>query len=346
MASALTITIDTELDNEWTPGAPRTDGNLERLPEIQERLRALGARPTFLVSYGAVTSAKGERIVSELGRSGECEIGAHLHPWETPPLTPREKGRCARHEFPHRLESPVLRQKLGCLTEAIAWTIGRQPVSYRAGRWGMDGRGIALLEEFGYLVDTSVSPLICWHAGNCPGSDRDGPCFRRAPVHPYFPGRCDIAQSGETSMLEVPVSIRLNRGAGALHALYSGLPSRHLIARGLRRCGIVKPVWMRPTYSSSTQMIWLARTLLGEGVPVLNMMFHSSELAVGTSPYVCSQRGLARMWERIETTVRHLLHEMRVVPLTLSEFRAHWVGQQSREAARRSSGAGARRPAC
>ena len=346
MTPALTITIDTELDNEWLPGAAAGDTNLERLPEVHARLTALGARPTYLVTYGALNSSVGAKLLGEVARAGACEIGAHLHPWETPPLDGREGGPLASHTFPSELEPDVLQAKLARLTEVLAQATGRQPLSYRAGRWGMDGQGIALLQEAGYLVDTSVSPLICWHAGRCGDHGRGRPCFKRAPVFPYFPDVRDITRPGGSSVLEVPVSLRLNRNARALRAVYSALHPRHPVLRALRASGIVRPVWMRPTYLTAPQMIWLARTLLSEGLPVVNMMFHSSELTVGTSPYVSSERALGRMWQRIEQTLLYLLREERLTPLTLSEFRAHWADRGSELATGTAQALPAGRPVC
>ena len=43
--------------------------------------------------------------------------------------------------------------------------------------------------------------------------------------------------------------------------------------------------WLRPSYSSADEMIALARQLTARGVPLLNLLFHSSEAIVGGSPY-------------------------------------------------------------
>jgi len=342
MTGAFIITIDTEMDNEWAPGLPAGDSNLATLPDVHGRLRALGVRPTYLFSYGAIGSPSGKHFAEAVARSSEGEIGAHLHPWETPPFSADEVSGGARHAFPSELEPAVLRAKLAVLTEAIGSAIGRPPLSYRAGRWGIDGRGISLLEELGYQVDSSVSPLIDWRGAD----SRFGPCFRSVPRFPYFPDPSDVCRPGESTVLEVPVSIRLNRSAGAWHSLYLGLSRRHILLRGLSKCGVLKPIWLRPTYSSSDQMLWLARRMLAEGAPVLNMMFHSSELSIGTSPYVQSECELARTWVRIDRTIECLLGEMALEPLTLSEFGQTWLAQNGGRVTPQTSSARARRRSC
>ena len=67
----------------------------------------------------------------------------------------------------------------------------------------------------------------------------------------------------------------------------------------LRKLGIARVNWLRPSYSSLDEMCALARRLVDDGVPVLNMLFHSSEAIVGGSPYNRTQGELDSFFDRL-----------------------------------------------
>ncbi len=82
----LVVTIDVEEDN-W--GIHRTDLTVENVREIN-RLQVLFDRyevkPTYLLSYPVASCHWAVDILAKIFAEGRCEIGAHLHPWNTPPL--------------------------------------------------------------------------------------------------------------------------------------------------------------------------------------------------------------------------------------------------------------------
>jgi hypothetical protein len=81
------ITIDTEED-DW--GEYRTSGfsveNIGQIPRLQELFDRYGAVPTYLVTYPVVTSDSARAIFLDILARHRCEIGAHCHPWNSPPF--------------------------------------------------------------------------------------------------------------------------------------------------------------------------------------------------------------------------------------------------------------------
>jgi hypothetical protein len=68
----------------------------------------------------------------------------------------------------------------------------------------------------------------------------------------------------------------------------------------------------------------LARTVARQRVPVLNLLFHSSEAIVGGSPYNRTQAELDAFRERLEDFLTYAAEELHAKPLTFTEFRAEY----------------------
>ena len=83
----LVITVDTEEDN-WGDYRPTgwTLENIARLPALQRLFDDFNAQPTYLITYPVATDENAAAILGELLQAGTCEIGAHCHPWNTPPF--------------------------------------------------------------------------------------------------------------------------------------------------------------------------------------------------------------------------------------------------------------------
>ena len=70
-----------------------------------------------------------------------------------------------QRDYPPDVEAAKLRD----LTELFSRTFGRSPTSFRAGRFGIGPHSIPILEELGYLVESSVTPHMDWAANGAPG---------------------------------------------------------------------------------------------------------------------------------------------------------------------------------
>jgi hypothetical protein len=313
IAPALLVGIDTEADDQWTlEGRRRLEvRNAERLPALQALFETFGVRPTYLLTHEMATRPESASILRDLARSGRCEIGTHLHPWSSPPFRPEDLDG---HTYPHNLPSELLARQLRELTQAIESEIGVRPTTYRAGRNGFDGRSLRVLEELGYTVDTSVDPLFN-------ETRKGGRVFAGAPVLPYFPDYDDVRRRGASSVLEVPISSATDPALPkALEAAYTRLPP--LPYRGwLKRLGL-RAVWLRPSYTPLEAMKSFASKLVAGGAPCLNVIFHSSEVLPGGSPYNRDEAGVARFLDELRGFLEHATQRLGARGCTFSEFRA------------------------
>jgi len=72
-------------------------------------------------------------------------------------------------------------------------------------------------------------------------------------------------------------------------------------------------------------MTRLARRIAADGVPVLNVLFHSSEAIVGGSPYNRTDHELAAFLDRLERFLLFAVSELGATPVTFAEFRARYL---------------------
>jgi hypothetical protein len=315
----LLVGIDTESDNQWDLKARQqpTYENLYALPRLHDLFSRCRVRPTYLVTYPVARDPRSVDVLTSLRDRGDCEIGAHHHVWETPPCVPDD---IARHGYALALPRDRFARQVAALTEAIHQSFGARPLSYRSGRFGFSAAHVTDLEQMGYRIESSVTPLFYErHKG--------GPDFVEAPLHPYFLAYDDPCAAGTSNLLELPVSAALDRRwPRVLQRWYGRAPRPYTTRRLLRKLGIAQVVWLRPSYSSLDQMRALARRLKSEGVPLLNVLFHSSEAIAGGSPYNRTEPELEQFLARLEQFLRFAVDDLGAIPVTFSEFRALFCG--------------------
>ncbi len=278
----LLVTIDTEPDDEWACKPTLTTENVRELPRLQEIFDRHGVRPTYFVSYAVARDLEATEILAAIRSEGKCEIGSHLHPWNTPPYFKISGEARQSHAYLYRYPEEVQRGKFETLHGQLAKAFGFEPRSHRAGRYGLDGYGVRLLKEFGYSVDSSVPPMINWCHGQA--ADEAGPDFRRAPLGSYELSDDDPSTPGHGGVIEVPVSVGYTRAMPRCMVNWLKVQRpENLAVRALGKlCGIRKR-WFRPFPHVPLEEARLAgQWLLNRGTGFLNMMFHSSELIPNT----------------------------------------------------------------
>ncbi|VAW97973.1 glycosyl transferase, group 1 [hydrothermal vent metagenome] len=303
MSVKVFITIDTEEDS-W--GQYTTSGsvdNIERLPALQALFNKYGAIPTYLVNYPVATTTSSIKILSSFLEKGECEIGTHCHPWNTPPYT-EELGR--RNSMMCNLPYELLFEKMSNLREVTESNFGVPPVSFRAGRWGFNDDVARCLTTLGYKIDTSISPFIDWTRSL-------GPNFRHASTHPYYFSPENIFESkGDGPLLEIPPTIGFYqsnfRFCEALqHSLKKPVVSHLGLLGILDRLKLLNFHWLSPELSNSHEMITLAERFVKSGHQFLNMSFHSTSMLPGKSPFVQDENDLHTFLNRIETFLQYAI---------------------------------------
>jgi hypothetical protein len=317
----LLVGIDTEGDNQWDAAARANQRfeNLYALPRLHALFARHGVRPTYVITYPVAKDERSAAVLRDLQAGGDCEIGAHHHAWETPPCTADD---IRRHPYAASLPLQQFEDQLASLTDAIEEAVGRRPVSYRSGRFGFSAAHVAALERYGYEIESSVAPLFY-------EAHKQGPDFVEAPLTPYYLAYDSATKPGTSDLLEIPVSAALNRNLPkSLQYLYARAPKPYTTKRVLRKLGVARVRWLRPSYSSLDDMIALARDLAEAKEPVLNLLFHSSEAIVGGSPYNKTEAELAAFCDRLERFFEFAIGTLEAEPATFREFK-HAFDHQS-----------------
>ncbi|MFO7300865.1 MAG: hypothetical protein DIU54_000465 [Acidobacteriota bacterium] len=310
---ALLVAIDTEGDNQWSAEARRhqTFRNTRELERLHDFFARHGVRPTYVVTYPVVRDPESAAVLRRLLARGDCEIGAHHHAWETPPFEPEDVDR---HPYASWLSDDRFDAQLDSLTAAIADAVGTAPVSYRSGRFGFCARHVAPLERHGYRIDSSVTPLFY-------EAHKGGPDFVDAPAHPYYLAYDSATTPGSSRVLELPVSAALDRTVPrAIERLYGRAPWPYHTRRLLRLARIATVRSLRPTFMTADAMMGLSRQLVRRGVPILNLLFHSSEVIPGGSPYNRTDDEVAAFFDRLGGYLTRAMSELNAEPLTFVEY--------------------------
>lgn len=286
-AARLLVTIDTECDKSpnWKVSSPVTHRNItEALPAVLQPLfERYGVRPTYLLSPEVLTHPESVRTLKSFR---DTELTTHLHgDFLTPQAKRHDMAGADTDDMQWEYGADLERAKMETLTELFRQQVGYQPLSFRAGRFGAGPHTGKILQDLGYLVDSSVTPHVTW-------TSRKGekyPDYRGYPEMPYYLGpEGDIARPGAGGLLEVPVTV--------------------LAPGALGQAG--GPVWFRPWYSDTETLLRAMDAVLDEP-PVdgihrpLMMMFHSVEVLAGASPYPQTEADVERYLGMLEAVFRH-----------------------------------------
>ncbi|NJD62440.1 MAG: hypothetical protein FIA93_06935 [Deltaproteobacteria bacterium] len=290
----LVITIDTEEDNWSDYDAAPALSNIPRLLKLQELFDAYKAKPTYLVSYPVAADAGSSSLLRTIMEDGRCEIGAHLHPWNTPPF---EEKRCVENTMLFRLDPELQYRKMVSLHAKIRENFGVEPVSFRTGRWGFDLTVARNIHRLGYKVDTSVSPYLNWETYHGPDFSGWTPEPREIPI--------GNGAAPDKSLLEVPATIGyLQSNQELCDTVYNAISAsrlRHFRLRGvLDRLNLLNKVWLSPEPDTSEKMIRLAATFGKMDFPVLNLFFHSPSLKHGLTHFTKTVEEEKELFDRVE----------------------------------------------
>lgn len=279
----LIITIDTEEDN-WGSYSPTEYSleNIEKIPILQNLFDKFNIKPTYLITYPVATDDRSISILQGILREGKCEIGTHCHPWNTPPF--KEESN-ERNSMLCNLSADLQFGKLTVLHKAIMENFGIQPITFRAGRWGYNMEVAKNLSRLGYKIDTSITPYTDW-------ANYQGPDFSNISPRPFkFSVENIFNGSSNGQMIEVPATIGFTQQNFELCSYILRIFSKRPIARLkivgiLNKLNLLNKVWLSPENSDSKNMIKLTKCMLEKGYNLLNMIFHSSTLKAGLTPFV------------------------------------------------------------
>ncbi len=316
------VSLDTEEDNWNRSRTDVTVKNIRELPRLARLFDGLGVRPTYFTTYQVAIDPGAAAVLRDVGAESRGEIGAHLHPWNTPPLT---EQFLPRNSMTKNLPVDLQLAKIRTLTTTLHGAFGRKPLAFRTGRYGVGPDTIAALAACGYGVDSSVSPFISLEAVD------DGPTFVGAPVRAYrlAPHR-DVrerAVNGEGRIVEMPLSYGFNRGPfpvwDRVRRTLEASPWRWLRLPGLAsRLGLGRRLSLSPEVHSAPDMLTLSARLLEHGVRQLHMSWHTPSLTPGLSPFATTAADVDRLYGTIEAYLDGLAGLTSFVFATVSEAAA------------------------
>ncbi|MEA2416687.1 MAG: hypothetical protein QOI58_3344 [Thermoanaerobaculia bacterium] len=318
MTPSIVFTVDTEPDDQWAPPLPDgtlppfTFANTRGLGALRDFFRERNAPVTWMTSYSVARDPESARLLRDCAHDGD-EIAGHLHGWETPPYA--EFDRVARPfigEYPADIRMAKHRSLLAAHEDAF----DARPVSYRAGRWGVDALELEHLAELGYTIDSSIPPGIDFRDRF--GLRQPGPDFRPHLAAAPRPHRIG-------TLWEVPASIALVGFLGgaieiarvaARRNAHSELP--RALSSVLAATRAQELIWVRPLKHPRAKLVRATHALLRRGAPIINVMFHSSEAFAGTSPLSRRQEDVERLYGDLDAILA-AARSHRAVACTLRE---------------------------
>ncbi len=277
------ITVDTEGDNlwSWKKGESISTNNAKYIPRFQELCCKYNFKPVYLTNYEMLCDENYVDMVRTWQEQGLCEVGLHLHAWNTPPIHELEDIYGGN---PYLIEYPevVMRAKFKTLYDIFVDKIGSKPYSHRSGRWAMNDKYFEILREFEVKVDCSHTPHISWETSmgaKIGGSDYTNASEMPSLIHGIY---------------EIPLTVRRIR-----HVLKGSIKHRLLtLIKG--DC-----LQLRPATHNLNQMIKLVNSI-GKETDYIQFMIHSSELMPGGSPYFKTNNSIEYEYKLINNIFKYI----------------------------------------
>lgn len=309
----LAVVVDTEEEFDWSQPFSRDSRSTDSIAEqaLAHRIYdRFGLVPTYVIDHPVATSPRAQDFLGSLQAEGKAEIGAHLHPWVTPPHDEQVSTHNSYHcNLPPELE----RAKIEALTAAIEQGFGRRPSVFKAGRYGFGPNTARVLAELGYRVDSSYVPHVSFEGDG-------GPNYYGVPDQPFW-----LDQPG--GLLEVPTTSGYIGHAAALahnaRRLFDSPHAARLRLTGLlARSGLVARTRLTPEGVPASEQCRLIETLAQAGRSTFVMAYHSPSLAPGNTPYVRTEADLAAFLGAIEQVLDWFRNSLGGRFVTLSEIDA------------------------
>lgn len=308
---AFLITIDTEGDNLWQKHDSITTENARYLPRFQALCEKFGFKPVYLTNYEMAIDPFYMEFARDVIARNTAEIGMHLHAWNSPPLFALTNDDWRYKPYLIEYSDAVMREKVSFMTHLLEETFQTKMVSHRAGRWAFDERYAALLIEHGYQVDCSVTPKVDWRGAKGAPAGKGGTNYRDFPTHAYFLDVSEIRCQGNSSLLEVPMSIQYKHSA-MMNQIKLGYDK----LRGKSRSPSVH--WLRPMKGNVAAMQRVVEQTLATGSDYVEYMLHSSEYMPGGSPTFKTPEDIEQLYSDLEALFVWL--QPRVRGMTLAEY--------------------------
>lgn len=264
------ITVDTEGDNlwGWREGTTLTTENVLFVPRFQELCETFGFIPTYMTNYEMAMEKRWIDYAKPKQLSGKCEIGYHIHAWNTPPLFDLPKlyrGKSFITEYPHEVAFEKMRYLKNLLEDRFECSINAS----RSGRFGTDDFYFETLSALDMHIDCSITPQI----------DLSGTPGRTVPSCNNYMDADIFPNWIHKDVLEVPLTSRKREPTVERSAPY---------------------VWMRESGATLEELLGLVDQVESEGGNCVEFMIHSSEMMPGGSPYYTTAEDIEKLYQNLK----------------------------------------------
>ncbi len=289
------ITIDTEGDNLWTYrlGNTITTENARYIPRFQDLCNRFNFKPVYLTNYEMAQDNYFVAFAQEALAKNICEIGLHIHAWNTPPYYELKSGYID-YGLPYLIEYPssVMREKIDTMINLLRSKFNTDIISHRSGRWATNQDYFDMLIDYGLKIDCSLTPHISWKSVRGYSSESKGSDYRTSSENPFM----IKSSTANISILEVPVTIR------TMHRLHFQKNIFHIRScfNDIRDFACGKPIWIRPNGGNLSEICALINQVKNSDSDYLMFMLHSSELMPGGSPAFKNARAIENLYRDIE----------------------------------------------
>jgi hypothetical protein len=313
----MAVFIDTEEEFDWDDDFSRHEHAVSSVPALrdgQKMFDGAGLTPCYLVDTPILQSATAVDILGLAAQEGRCDIGAHLHPWVTPPF---DEVVSRRNSYAGNLPQAMERMKIRHVRDLILQRLDHNPRVYRAGRYGIGPNTLAILHDEGFACDTSVRPYFDYR-------DDGGPDFRWSGLNPSWVGP-------DETLIELPLTSifvgRLGRLGKRFYGWSGATPSVRSLAA---RSNLIERIPLTPEGIPADKACRAIDVACDMGVRLLNFSFHSPSLAIGHTPYVRDAADLAAFYRWWDIVFAHC-HRRGIQPASvddiLNDARAHRAAQ-------------------
>ncbi|OAI19494.1 hypothetical protein A1507_06825 [Methylomonas koyamae] len=314
----LSVVIHTEEEFDWNRPYDRNAtgvSHMQYIDRAQSVFDSFGIVPNYVIDYPIASQVEAVAPLKVYADSGRALIGAHLHPWVSPPF---DEEINARNSYPGNLPVELEREKLRLLTEQITASFGSRPLTYLAGRYGFGPNTADILEELGYEVDISVAASIDY-------SGDGGPDYSGFSSDPFWFGR-------QRRLLGLPGSggyVGYLRSGGT--PLYRQLTQPWLrkirVSGAVARLRMLERIRLSPEDYSAPEMRRLTESLLDDGIRIFVFSFHSPSVMPGGTPYVRNQADLERFLGKCRDYFDFFMGQLGGTAMTPLQIKA-WLEQR------------------
>lgn len=300
----ISITVDVEEDGLGCGRYPRTPpglANVEELKQLEFVTREFGLPLTLLATWPVLKDPACRDLLRRWKETLGAEIGAHLHPWNTPPFD---------SEVPINpsIPTPPSLEKVREIRAAVEGAVGEAPHSFRMGRFAVSPELFDWVQQAGFRSDASVVPFHVTSGRSAEYAAKPDPYVLR-------PATDTASPLWELPLTTLPVFSALGRAVASLTK-----PLRHTwqgrLQRLFQHTGVagVHPAWF-----SLPIMKQAVRLHQRRGGNWIQVFLHSSDFMPGCTPSVSTDQQVRQILGRLRAFLEWLLRRGPLTGVTLAD---------------------------